>query len=369
MKITNVEAFPVAPRWVFCKIETDEGITGWGECTLEGHASTMVVAVHQQRPILLGEDPRRIEFLWQGMYRAGFYRGGCVLMSAISGIDHALWDIFGKSVGLPVHQLLGGACRDKVRVYGGCGGTDPAEIRESARACVEAGFTAMKFCPCDTMEIVDGLDVLKKVEARVAAAREGAGDADVALDFHGRTAPPMAIALADVLRPLRPFFIEEPVQCENVELLAKVARSTPIPVATGERLYGRHGFREVIEKDAAAILQPDLAHAGGITEVRKIAAMAETHYMAVAPHCPLGPVALAACIQFDLCTPSFLIQEHGNLGNGYLKNPFTVTNGYLSIPDGPGLGIEVDEPAVRAMTWEEWNTPREFQADGSVADW
>jgi galactonate dehydratase len=179
----------------------------------------------------------------------------------------------------------------------------------------------------------------------------------------------MSIALADALKPLRPYFIEEPVQCENVDALVRVARSTPIPIATGERLYGRHGFREVIEKDAAAILQPDLSHAGGLTEVRKIAAMAETHYIAVAPHCPLGPVALAACIQFALCTPNFLIQEHGSLGAGYLKTPLTVNDGHVSIPEGPGLGIEVDEPAVRAMPWIEWETPRLFHADGAVADW
>ncbi len=369
MRITKVDAFPVPPRWVFCKVETDEGITGWGEATLEGHGSTQVAAVHQQRAVLEGQDPCRIEFLWQSMYRAGFYRGGPNMMSAISGIDQALWDIFGKSAGLPVYKLLGGACRDKVRVYGGCGGSEPAEIRESARKCVEAGFSAMKFCPVDAMEIVDGLDTIKKVVARVGAAREGAGDADIALDFHGRVSPAMSVALADALKDLRPYFIEEPVQCENVDALVRVTRSMPIPIATGERLYGRQGFREVIEKDAAAILQPDLAHAGGITEVRKIAAVAETHYMAIAPHCPLGPVALAACIQFALCTPNFLIQEHGHLGEGYLKQPFTDTGGYLSIPEGPGLGIEVDEKAVRAMKWTEWETPRLFHEDGSVADW
>ncbi len=369
MKITNVEAFPVPPRWVFCKVETDEGITGWGEATLEGHAATQVAAVGELARILVDEDPTRIEHLWQGMYRAGFYRGGPVLMSAISGVDMALWDIFGKSVGLPVYRLLGGACRDRVRVYGGCGGSEPAEIRDAARACVARGFSAMKFCPVDATDIVDGIDVLKTVEARVAAAREGAGDADVGLDFHGRIAPPMAIALADVLTPLRPFFIEEPVQCENVDALLNVKLSTTIPIATGERLYGRHGFREVIEKEAAAILQPDLAHAGGITEVRKIAAMADTHYMAIAPHCPLGPVALAACIQFALCTPNFLIQEHGNLGESYLRRPLTVTDGHLDIPEGPGLGIEVDEKAIRAMSWMDWDTPRLWHEDGSVADW
>lgn len=369
MKITNVEAFPVPPRWAFCKVETDEGLTGWGECTLEGHVATQVAAVGELARLLIGEDPCRIEHHWQVMYRCGFYRGGPVLMSALSGVDMALWDIFGKSLGLPVHRLLGGPCRDKVRVYGGCGGSEPAEIRDSARACVEKGFDAMKFCPVDATDIVDGLDVLKRVEARVAAAREGAGDADVALDFHGRITPPMAIALADVLRPLRPFFIEEPVQCENVDALLNVKRATPIPIATGERLYGRFGFREVIEKEAAAILQPDLAHAGGITEVRKIAAMADTHYMAIAPHCPLGPVALAACIQFALATPNFLIQEHGHLGDGYLKQPITASRGLLTPPEGPGLGIEVDEPAVRAMEWHDWDTPRLFHDDGSVADW
>lgn len=369
LKIRSVEAFPVPPRWVFTKVVTDTGIVGWGESTLEGHASTQVAAVGELARILIGEDPLRIEHLWQSMYRAGFYRGGPVLMSALSGVDMALWDIFGKHAGLSVHQLLGGACRDKVRVYGGCGGSEPAQIRESAKACVEKGFSAMKFCPVDATEIVDGIDVLKRVEARVAAAREGAGDADIGLDFHGRIAPPMAIALANVLTPLRPYFIEEPVQCENVDSLLDVKRSTCIPIATGERLYGRFGFREVIEKEAAAILQPDLAHAGGISEVRKIAAMAETHYMAIAPHCPLGPVALAACIQFALCTPNFLIQEHGNLGDGYLKQPFTVDKGYLSIPSGPGLGIEVDERAVRAMPWADWDTPRLWHEDGSVADW
>lgn len=369
MRIIRVDAFPVPPRWVFCKIHTDEGLTGWGEATLEGHAATQVAAVGELSRILVGEDPLRIEHLWQTMYRCGFYRGGPVLMSALSGVDMALWDIFGRAAGLPVYRLLGGACRDRVRVYAGCGGSDRSQLRDSARACIEKGFTALKFCPVDATDIVDGIDILKKVEARVAAVREGAGDADVALDFHGRVSPTMAIALADVLKPLRPFFIEEPVQCENVDALVHVKRSTPIPIATGERLYGRYGFREAIEKEAAAILQPDLAHAGGITETRKIAAMAETHYMAIAPHCPLGPVALAACVHFALCTPNFLIQEHGHLGHGYLKEPMTVCDGHISIPQGPGLGIEVDEQAVRAMKWEDWDTPRLYHEDGSVADW
>lgn len=369
MKITKVEAFPVPPRWAFCKVETDEGITGWGECTLEGHAATQVAAVFELARILEGEDPLRIEHLWQGMYRAGFYRGGPVLMSALSGVDMALWDIFGKSVGLPVYQLLGGRCRDYVRVYGGCGGEEPEAIRASCQRTVEAGFDAMKFCPVDATEMVDGFDVIKRVEARMAAAREGAGGADVGLDFHGRIAPAMAIALAQVLEPYRPYFIEEPVQCENVDALLQVKKSTAIPIATGERLYGRHGFRRVIELQAAAILQPDLAHAGGITEVRKIAAMADTHYMAIAPHCPLGPIALAACIHFALATPNFLIQEHGNLGHGYLLEPFEVKNGRLAIPAKPGLGIEVDEPRIRAMEWKDWDTPRLYHQDGAVADW
>lgn len=375
MKIASVEAFPVPPRWVFCKVATEEGIIGWGEATLEGHATTQVAAVAELSRILVGENPLRIEYLWQTMYRSGFYRGGPVLMSALSGIDMALWDIFGKAHGFAVHQLLGGACRDRVRAYVGCGGAEPAAIRDSARAAIEAGFSAVKLCPVDATEIVDGLDVLNRVEARVAAAREAVGEADLALDFHGRVAPPMAIALADVLKPLRPFFIEEPVQCENVDALLEVKRSTPIPIATGERLYGQHGFRQVVEKEAAAILQPDLAHAGGISEVRKIAAMAETHYMAVAPHCPLGPVALAASLQIDLSTPNFLIQELGHLGGPgpdgrpYLRTPLHVENGYLAVPPAPGLGIEVDEEAVRAMKWTDWDTPRLWHSDGAVADW
>ena len=369
MKIKRIEAFPVPPRWVFCKVETDEGITGWGESTLEGHAATLVTAVEELARILTGENPLCIERHWQTMYRAGFYRGGPVLMSALSGIDMALWDIFGKWTNLPIYQLLGGSCRDQIRVYGSCGGNSPEEIRESAQRCVESGFSAMKFCPVSTMEIIDGLPAIKEVEKKVKAAREGAENADIALDFHGRVTPTMSIILAEVLSPYQPFFIEEPVQCENVDALLDVKRSTSIPIATGERLYGRHGFRKVIEKRAAAILQPDLAHAGGISEVRKIASMAETQYMAVAPHCPLGPVALAACIQFALCTPNFLIQEHGNLGGGYLKEPIQINKGLLIPPQGPGLGIELDEERIRAMDWEDWDTPRIWHADGSVADW
>ncbi len=369
MKITAVDAFPVPPRWVFCKIDTDAGIEGWGEATLEGHAATQVSAVMELSRLLIGEDPLRIEHLWQSMYRAGFYRGGPVLMSAISGIDQALWDLFGKYAQLPVYQLLGGRCRESIRVYGSCGGDTPDTIFGSARTGIEDGFTALKMCPVDAMEIIEGLDVLHQVEARVAAMREGAKDADIALDFHGRVSPTMSIALADVLKPYRPFFIEEPVQCENVDSLVRVSHSTSIPIATGERLYSRYDFREVIEKEAVSILQPDLSHAGGLTEVKKIAAMADTHYMAVAPHCPLGPIALAACLHFAVSTPNFLIQEHGHLGEGYLKTPFKVNKGYITVPNAPGLGIEVDEDAVRAMPWEDWDTPRLFHADGSVADW
>lgn len=370
MKITKLNVFPVPPRSVFVKIETDEGITGWGEPSLEGHAHTQVTAVQELGRYLIGKDPFEIERHWQAMYRGDFYRGGPVLTSAISGVDQALWDIFGKALGKPVHQLLGGRCRDKIKVYAGIGGDTPEQVAESARQVHAQGYRAAKMGPIDATEILDGIDVIRKAYHRVKAAREAVpDDFDILLDFHGRLAPAMAISVIDALTELRPFFVEEPILPENVDAMARVAHAVKVPIATGERRYTKFDFRELLEKQAVAVVQPDCCHAGGITELKKIAAMAEAYYVAIAPHNPLHALSTAACLQIDACCPNFLVQERGSLGEGLLKQPFVVKEGYVDIPTGPGMGVEVDEEKLYAMTWEDWVTPRLWHEDGSVTDW
>jgi len=371
MKITRLETLFVEPRWVFLKMHTDEGLIGWGEPIVEGWSQTTAAAVREIGRYLIGQDPRHIERHWQAIYRGAFYRGGPVLTSALSGVEQAMWDILGKSLGVPVYRLLGGAVRDKIRIYRGIGGATPDECRAAARAAREAGFTAVKAGLFEAVRFVESPEFVESAVARMAALREGAGmTVDIGLDFHGRVSPAMSIQLAKALEPYCPLFIEEPCLPENADALVHVARSTTIPIATGERLFTRFGFREVLEKGAAAILQPDLSHAGGISEVRKIAAMAETYYAAIAPHCPLGPIALAACFQVDACTPNFLCQEQVCLGEGYLKEPFAPEAGYIPLPTGPGLGIEVDEDAVREKLYDgSWENPRLWHEDGSLADW
>lgn len=371
MKITRLETMFVKPRWVFLKVHTDEGLVGWGEPIVEGWSRTVAACVGEMGRYLIGQDPRRIEHHWQTLYRGGFYRGGPVLVSALSGIEQALWDILGKSLGVAVHQLLGGAVRERIRVYSHVGGESPGAIAERGRAVVARGFRALKMCPFGAARVLEGPAFVEAAVARVAALREAVGkEVDIGLDFHGRVGPALAVQLARALEPLNPMFIEEPCLPENVDAMVQVARSTRVPIATGERLFTRWGFREVLEKQAAAILQPDLSHAGGILEVRKIAAMAEAYYAAIAPHCPLGPVSLAACLQVDACTPNFLCQEQVSLGEGYLKAPFALDGGYIPVPSGPGLGIEVDEAAVAGQLYDgSWEPPRLGHEDGSVADW
>jgi galactonate dehydratase len=371
MKITKLETFFVQPRWVFLKMSTDEGIVGWGEPIVEGWSQATAAAVHEMGRYLIGQDPRRIEHHWQALYRGGFYRGGPVLCSALSGIEQAMWDILGKSLGVPAYQLLGGAVRDKIRIYGHVGGASCDAYIASGQTAREAGFTAVKTGLFDAVRFVESKAFVDDGVERMAALREGVGpNVDIGIDFHGRISPAMSIRLAKALEPLYPMFIEEPVLPENVDALVAVARSTSIPIATGERLFTRFGFREVLEKGAAVILQPDLSHAGGISEVRKIASMAETYFASIAPHCPLGPIALAACLQVDACAPNFLCQEQVCLGEGYLKTPFVNEAGYIRVPEGPGLGIEVDEEAVMAKLYDgAWENPRLWHEDGSLADW
>jgi galactonate dehydratase len=370
LKIIRLELTHVRPRWLFLKVHTDEGIAGYGEPILEGKARSVEMAVRELEPYIIGKDVERIVHSWQAMYRWSFYRGGPIILSAISGIEQAMWDILGKSLNKPVYQLLGGAVRDKVKVYAGVGGRDAGEYAENALKRRDEGFRAIKMCPSGIFNIIDTPEAVKKAAAEVKAVREAVGDGfDVAVDCHGKLSPSMAVLLAKSVEPYQPLFLEEPCLPENVDVLARVARSTTIPIATGERLFTRWGFREVIEKQAAAVLQPDVSHAGGIFECRMIAAMAEVYYSAIAPHCPLGPIAMASCIQLDACTPNFLIQEMGCLGEGYLKEPFKVEDGYIEIPKKPGLGIELDDEAIKAKIYPgDWRHEGETHEDGSVAD-
>ncbi|MFC4549862.1 MULTISPECIES: galactonate dehydratase [Halorussus] len=382
MKIVDYELFEVPPRWLFLRVETDDGLVGWGEPVVEGRAHTVRAAVEELMDnYLLSEDPLRIEDHWQTMYRGGFYRGGPVLMSAIAGIDQALWDIKGKHFGAPVYELLGGRARDRVRVYQWIGGDRPADVGAAAREKVDAGFTALKMNATPEMERVDSPAAVAEAEARIAEVREAVGDrVDIGVDFHGRVAKSMAKRLAAALEPYEPFFVEEPVLPEHNDALPEIAAHTTTPIATGERMYSRWDFKEVFESGAVDVIQPDLSHAGGITEVKKIASMAEAYDVALAPHCPLGPIALASCVQVDACTPNALIQEqsldiHYNEGSDvldYLADPavFEYEEGYVELPDGPGLGIEIDEDVVRERAGEvNWHNPVWRHADGSVAEW
>jgi galactonate dehydratase len=383
VKIAQIELFAVAPRWLFLRIATDDGLVGWGEPIVEGKADTVRSCVQEMADHLLGRDPHRIEDAWQALHRGGFYRGGPVLTSAISGIDQALWDIKGRALGAPVWQLLGGACRDRIRVYSWIGGDRPADVAAQAeRAVREHGFQALKMNATNALGYIDAPARIAEAAARLAAVREAVGgEVGVAVDFHGRVHKAMALPLARALEPHSPMFIEEPVLAEHNEALAALAAHTTIPIATGERMFTRWGFKRLLQDGHVAVIQPDLSHAGGISECRKIAAMAEAYDVAVAPHCPLGPIALAASLQVDACTPNFLIQEqslgiHYNRASdvlGYLQDPsvFGYAGGYAAVPQGPGLGIEVDEGRVRkaAEVGHRWRNPIWRLADGSVAEW
>lgn len=371
MKITKLETFHVKPRWHFLKISTDEGICGWGEPIVEGRARTVETAVREFEPLLIGANPLEIEKLWTVMYRGTFYRGGPVLVSAISGIDQALWDIKGKYHGVPVYQLLGGPTRQRVRTYAHCNGATVEEFIESAKERIAEGFTAIKTGIDGPVRPLDTPGFIDRFVNKIGTIRAALPDhVDIAVDFHGKVTPAMSIRIIKELEPFRLFFVEEPCQCENVDALVTVARSTSIPIATGERLFTRWGYREVLEKQAAAVLQPDISHCGGITEARKIAAMAEVYYAQIAPHCPLGPISLAAGLQVDASIPNFLAQEQVSLGEGYLKTPFKVENGHIQLPLLPGLGIEVDEDAVLSKLYDgSWDSPRWANDDGSFTEW
>lgn len=381
MIITRVETFAVPPRWLLCRVETDEGVVGWGEPVVEGRAATVRTAVHELSELLVGKDPARIEDHWQLMTKGSFYRGGPVLSSAVAGLDQALWDIAGKTLGVPVHVLLGGPVRDRVRAYCWVGGDEPGAIGEAVAAQVEAGFTAVKMNASGRMNRLPTVSDIDAVVARAAAAREALGpDRDFAVDFHGRFTAAGARKVLPHLAPYAPLFAEEPVLPEYTHLLGDLVASSPVPIATGERLYSRTDVLPALQA-GVAVLQPDLSHAGGISEVRRIGALAETFDIPLAPHCPLGPVSLAASLQIAFATPNFLIQEqsigiHYNDGAevlDYVVDPevFRFHEGHISRPTAPGLGIEVDERAVRAADGSapDWRGPIWRHPDGSFAEW
>jgi galactonate dehydratase len=373
MRITKIETFLVKPRWLFLKMYTDEGLVGLGEPILEGRALTVATAIKELEPYLIGQDPTRVVHHWQAMYKHAFYRGGPILCSALSGVEHALWDLAGKAVGLPVYKLLGGPTRDRIRMYSGTGGATPEAAAQNARERVARGFTALKtgIHGGRPARIVETPGFVERATEYVAAMREAVGkEIDIAVDFHGAVSPQTSSLLIKALEPYQPMFIEEPVQCQNVDVLAGLARKTHLPIATGERLFTKWGFRDVLEKGAAAILQPDIAHCGGIFEGRIIAGMAEAYYAAIAPHCPLGPIALAACIQLDASIPNFVAQEHASLGEGYLKEPFMLKDGFVDLPTKPGLGIELDEEAMVDKIGHEWHNQETYHPDdGAAVDW
>lgn len=382
MKIIGYSTYMVPPRWLFLKIETDEGICGWGEPVLEGKAHTVEAAVHEMMDYVVGKDPNRIEDIWQELYRAAFYRGGSILMSAIAGIDQALWDIKGKFYNAPVHELLGGRCRDRIRIYQWIGGDRPADVGQAAKEVMEKGGTAIKMNGTEELQIVDNHRKIDQLVERVAAIRESCGPYfDIGVDFHGRVHKPMARLVARELEQFNLMFIEEPVLSEHPDEMLAVRKHCNIPIATGERLYSRYDYKKYFELGAVDIIQPDLSHAGGITECHKIATIAEAYDVAMAPHCPLGPIALAACLQLDAVSYNAFIQEqslgiHYNQGSDlldYLADPevFTYTDGYVDIPIGPGLGIEINEEVVkeRAAVGHRWRNPVWRHADGSISEW
>jgi galactonate dehydratase len=382
MKIINYTLYKVPPRWLFLKIETDEGICGWGEPVIEGRADTVEACVKELMDYLIDKDPMRIEDHWNLMYRSGFYRGGPILMSAIAGIDQALWDIKGKYFNAPIYQLLGGACRDSIRVYSWIGGDRPSDVGKAAKDIVDAGFTAVKMNATEELQYIDSYEKIDQAVARIAAVREAVGgNVGIGIDFHGRVHKPMAKILAKELEPYRPMFIEEPVLSENNEALREIAKHTTIPIATGERMFSRWDFKSLLADGYVDIIQPDLSHAGGITECKKIASMAEAYDVALAPHCPLGPIALAACLQVDATAHNAFIQEqslgiHYNEGSDLLdyivdRSVFAYKDGHVAIPQGPGLGIEINEEHVKklAAVGHNWKNPVWRHKDGSIAEW
>ncbi|MGL5899959.1 MAG: galactonate dehydratase [Lactobacillaceae bacterium] len=381
MKISNFVVYKVKPRWIFIKIMTDEGISGWGELVSGTKTETVVACVKEMASKLIGKDPFQIEKIWQRLHRS-FFRGGPINGTAISGIEMALWDIKGKSFDVPVYELLGGAVRDRLQVYSWIGGDRPSDVVEMAQQRWNKGFRAVKMNATSEMHYIDSYEKVDAAVERVASIRDKFGNRmAIGIDFHGRVHKPMAKVLAKALEPYHPMFIEEPVLPENWESFQNIANEVSTPIATGERLYTRWDFKRLFQQGAVDIVQPDISLCGGLMEERKIAAMAEAFDMAVAPHAPYGPVALAATFQVDACTPNVFIQEqslgiHYNQGFDLLdfvknKEIFQYQNSFVNIPKKPGLGIEMDEDKIKEVAQQGlvWNNPSWVNYDGTIAEW
>ena len=387
MKISRISTLVVNARmrnWVFVKVDTDQaGLWGWGEATLEWKTRAVAGAIEDVSVLLIGQDPRRTEHLWQTMHRQYFWRGGIIGMTAISGIDQALWDIKGKELGRPVCELLGGPVRDTLRFYDHLGGgslegmyktSASEEFGARIHESLDAGFTAVKAMPIPVSEPIESPATLKQAARAVEAMRKAGGDdLDIMLDLHARTTPAAAIQFGRMLTDYNLYWYEEPCWHEHVDGLADVARALPFPIATGERLAGRWQFRELLEKRACAVIQPDVSHCGGISEARRIAAMAETYLVSVACHNPTGPVGTAASLHVGFATPNYLIQEHVRNDvpwrNDIVAQPLILEKGAARTPTAPGLGIEINEKEAARHPFAPEVTMPAFHRDGSVADW
>jgi galactonate dehydratase len=381
MKISDFVIYKVKPRWIFIKINTDEGVSGWGEMVSGTKTETVVAGAKEMCNRIIGKDPFEIERIWQRLHRS-FFRGGPINGTIISGIEMALWDIKGKSLGVPVYELLGGAARDRIKVYSWIGGDRPSDVVEMAQQRWDKGFRAVKMNATSEMHYIDSLEKIDAAVERVASIRDKFGDAmSIGIDFHGRVHKPMAKVLAKALEPYHPMFIEEPVLPENWESFQTIANEVSTPIATGERLYTRWQFKRLFQQGAVDIVQPDISLCGGLLEERKIAAMAEAYDMAVAPHAPYGPVALAATFQVDACTPNMFIQEqslgiHYNQGFDLLdfvknKEIFQYKDSFVGLPKKPGLGIEMDEDKIKDVAQQGlvWTNPAWENYDGTIAEW
>jgi len=374
MRITKLETLHIG-SWTYVKVYTDKDIIGIGEAGLTGRSETVATAIKELERYLKGKDPLEIERHWQAMYRYTFFRGGPVLLGAISAIDIALWDIAGKYWNTSIHKLLGGKCRDRIRVYVHLGDYHMEGLVERAVAAVKDGYTAIRWAPFEEdFQKMRFSKMLKIAKSQVEAVREAVGeDVDICLDAHGRLSPFEAIAMAKELEPYRIFFFEDPILPENIDAMADVARHINIPIATGERLYTIYDFEALLSRNAARMVRPDLSLTGGISQCRKIAAIAEAHYAYVVPHCPLSPVSLAACIQLDAAIHNFALQEYIRCDrpprSEVLVEPLKIQNGYLQIPEKPGLGVELNEHAIKKYPYIPRDLPLLTRDDGSVADW
>ena len=381
MKITDITVYKVKPRWIFVKVDTDEGLSGWGEMISGTKTETVAAGAREMGYFLKGRNPFEIERLWQELYRS-FYRGGPVNGTVVSGLEMALWDIKGKALGVPVYELLGGRARDRIMVYSWIGGDRPKDVAAAAIDRQKMGFRAIKMNCTEELHYIDSYCKVQEVVQRVQAIREAVGeDFGIAIDFHGRVHKPMAKVLAAELNLLHPMFLEEVVLPENEEAFAEIARYTSCPLATGERHLTRWGYKNIFRSGAIDIIQPDVAVAGGILETRKIIAMAEAYDIAAAPHAPYGPVALAATLQVDTCSPNVFVQEqslgiHYNQGFDLLdfvknKEIFSFTDGFVDIPDKPGLGLELDENVIKEVAKDGlvWTNPHWKNYDGTIAEW